>query len=140
MVARADPGCRLDQAHCAGICGGSGGLLVCPVVAGSANIPPSREHRRAKTDRLDTGSPGAAPKFIRAASPKADSPETRYARSGALCTAYQVLGDGPFDLVFVPGFISYIESYWEMPEYAQLLGRLATFWPLIVFDQHGTIL
>lgn len=42
-------------------------------------------------------------------------PETRYARSGELNIAYQVLGDGPFDLVFVPGFISHLDLQWMEP-------------------------
>ena len=42
-------------------------------------------------------------------------PETRYARSGELRIAYQVIGSGPFDLVFVPGFVSNIELWWERP-------------------------
>jgi len=45
-------------------------------------------------------------------------PETRYARSGDVRIAYQVVGDGPFDLVFVPGFVSNVELWWEMPEWA----------------------
>ena len=66
------------------------------------------------------------------------SPETRYARSGDLRIAYQVVGSGPFDLVFVPGFVSNIELLWEMPEWAQFFSRLAAFSRLILFDKRGT--
>jgi pimeloyl-ACP methyl ester carboxylesterase len=52
--------------------------------------------------------------------------------------AYQVVGDGPLDLVFVPGWISHIELYWEWPEVAHFLRRLATFGRLILFDKRGT--
>jgi class 3 adenylate cyclase len=65
-------------------------------------------------------------------------PETRYARSGELRIAYQVVGNGPFDLVFVPGFVSNIELFWEIPEWARFFGRLAAFSRLILFDKRGT--
>ena len=42
-------------------------------------------------------------------------PETQYARSGDVSIAYQVIGDGPFDLVFVPGFVSHLELRWTLP-------------------------
>ena len=54
-------------------------------------------------------------------------PETRYARSGDVSIAYQVVGDGPFDLVFVPGFVSNVELTWRIPERAAYLHRLASF-------------
>jgi class 3 adenylate cyclase len=65
-------------------------------------------------------------------------PETRYAKSGDVRIAYQVVGNGPFDLVFVPGFVSNIELFWEMPEWAQYFSRLAAFSRLILFDKRGT--
>ena len=46
-------------------------------------------------------------------------PETRYAKSGGVSIAYQVVGDGPIDLVFIPGFVSNVEYYWEMPATAR---------------------
>jgi pimeloyl-ACP methyl ester carboxylesterase len=52
--------------------------------------------------------------------------------------AYQVVGEGPFDLVFVPGFVSNIDLFWEMPEWANFFTRLAAFSRLIVFDKRGT--
>lgn len=66
------------------------------------------------------------------------SPETRYAKSGGLNIAYQVVGDGPFDLLYVPGWISNIELMWENPAQARLLERLAAFSRLILFDKRGT--
>src|SRR5918999_1605358 len=65
-------------------------------------------------------------------------PETRYAKSGDVNIAYQVVGDGPLDLVYVPGWISNVELMWEEPAHAQLLGRLASFSRLILFDNRGT--
>jgi pimeloyl-ACP methyl ester carboxylesterase len=65
-------------------------------------------------------------------------PETRYAKSGDVNVAYQVLGDGPFDLVLVPGFVSHLEVDWEAPGYAHFLRRLASFSRLIRFDKRGT--
>ncbi|HET8525737.1 MAG TPA: adenylate/guanylate cyclase domain-containing protein [Actinomycetota bacterium] len=64
--------------------------------------------------------------------------ETRYARSGDVSIAYQVVGDGPFDLVYVPGWVSNIELMWEEPGYAGFLERLASFSRLIIFDKRGT--
>jgi class 3 adenylate cyclase len=65
-------------------------------------------------------------------------PETRYAKSGDVNVAYQVVGDGPFDLVYVPGWISNVELMWEEPAHARLLRRLASFSRLILFDKRGT--
>src|SRR5437762_4762581 len=65
-------------------------------------------------------------------------PETRYAKSGDLNIAYQVTGEGPFDLVYVPGWVSNVEAMWEEPAHARLLGRLASFSRLILFDKRGT--
>jgi len=65
-------------------------------------------------------------------------PETRYAKSGDVRIAYQVVGGGPLDLVFVPGFVSNIELFWEIPEWVQFFSRLAAFSRLILFDKRGT--
>jgi pimeloyl-ACP methyl ester carboxylesterase/DNA-binding CsgD family transcriptional regulator len=65
-------------------------------------------------------------------------PETRYARSGDVRIAYQVVGNGPLDLVFVPGFISNLEVHWEDAGYDHLLRRLGAFTRLILLDKRGT--
>jgi pimeloyl-ACP methyl ester carboxylesterase len=65
-------------------------------------------------------------------------PETRYAKSGDVHIAYQMIGKGPFDLVFVPGFISHLDHVWEEPRWAGFLERLASFSRLICFDKRGT--
>jgi len=65
-------------------------------------------------------------------------PVTRYARSGDVHIAYQVVGDGPVDLVYAPGFISHVEMNWESPYWSRVLGRLSRFCRVIVFDKRGT--
>ncbi len=65
-------------------------------------------------------------------------PETRYAKSGEINIAYQVVGDGPLDLVFVPGFISHLDLQWADPRIARFLDKLASFSRLILFDKRGT--
>jgi pimeloyl-ACP methyl ester carboxylesterase len=65
-------------------------------------------------------------------------PETRYAKSGDVRIAYQVIGNGSIDLVFVPGFLSNLEVHWEDSGYSHLLQRLGTFTRLIQFDKRGT--
>jgi class 3 adenylate cyclase len=65
-------------------------------------------------------------------------PETRYARSGDVNVAYQVFGDGPFDLVVVPGSLSHVELAWEVPRWAEMNRRLASFARTVVFDKRGT--
>lgn len=66
------------------------------------------------------------------------SGDTRYARSGDLRIAYQVIGEGPLDLVWAPGYLSHLEQNQTWPSYAHLLERLASFSRLIVFDRRGT--
>ena len=65
-------------------------------------------------------------------------PKTEYARSGDLHIAYQVVGSGPLDLVYVPGWVSHVDLAWEEPMLARFLGRLASFSRLITFDKRGT--
>jgi pimeloyl-ACP methyl ester carboxylesterase/DNA-binding CsgD family transcriptional regulator len=64
--------------------------------------------------------------------------ETQYAKSGDIHIAYQVIGNGSLDLVFVPGWISHVEYNWDDPQYARFLQRLASFSRLIIFDKRGT--
>jgi class 3 adenylate cyclase len=66
------------------------------------------------------------------------APVTRYARSGDLSIAYQVIGKQPRDLVLVPGFVSHLEWAWQEPGLARFLERLASFRRLITFDKRGT--
>jgi len=66
-----------------------------------------------------------------------DRPATKYARSGDYHIAYQTLGEGPPDLVYVPGWISHLDLYWEEPSIARFLRSLASFARLIIFDKRG---
>ena len=64
--------------------------------------------------------------------------KTKYTRSGDIHIAYQVVGEGPLDLVYVPGWVSHVELAWEEPTLARFLRRLASFSRLIAFDKRGT--
>jgi class 3 adenylate cyclase len=64
--------------------------------------------------------------------------ETRYARSKDGYVAYQVVGDGPLDLVFIPGWASNVEVIWEESSFAHFLHRLSTFSRLLCFDKRGS--
>jgi class 3 adenylate cyclase len=64
--------------------------------------------------------------------------ETRYARSGDVNIAYRVAGEGPFDIVFVPGSGSHVELVWEVPAFRLWFERWASFARLIHFDKRGT--
>jgi pimeloyl-ACP methyl ester carboxylesterase len=66
------------------------------------------------------------------------TPRTRYARSGDLAIAYQVVGSGELDLVMAPGFVSHLEWAWQQPDLRHFLERLASFSRLILFDKRGT--
>lgn len=66
-----------------------------------------------------------------------DVPEILYAKSGDVHIAYQVVGDGPVDLVYTPGIWSNLEIMWEWPEWSRYLYRLAAFSRLILFDMRG---
>jgi DNA-binding winged helix-turn-helix (wHTH) protein/pimeloyl-ACP methyl ester carboxylesterase len=66
------------------------------------------------------------------------TPDIHYARSGDVNIAYQVVGDGPLDLVLVMGWISHLEYFWAEPSFARFLRRLSSFSRLILFDKRGT--
>jgi pimeloyl-ACP methyl ester carboxylesterase/class 3 adenylate cyclase len=65
-------------------------------------------------------------------------PKTHYTSVGGISIAYQVLGNGPVDLVMVPGWLSNIEVFWEEPRVRRFLEQLASFARLILFDKRGT--
>ncbi len=77
-------------------------------------------------------------KSVAGPAPEFSVPPTRYARSGDVNIAYQVLGDGPLDLVFVMGWVSHLEYFWTEPSFARFLRRLSSFSRLILFDKRGT--
>ena len=61
----------------------------------------------------------------------------KYARSGDVHIAYRIFGDGPRDIVLIPGTISHVELLWELPSHHHLLKRLTAFARVIVFDKRG---
>lgn len=75
---------------------------------------------------------------VRQTGPTMEAPETRYTQVDGLNIAYQVVGEGPFDLLYIPGFVSNVELAWEEPSFAHFLRRLASFSRLILFDKRGT--
>lgn len=91
----------------------------------------------------DTAPPARAPRVAMlpaagGASTVISVPETHYARSGDVNIAYQVVGGGPIDLVFVMGWVSHLEYFWAEPSFARFLNRLAAFSRLILIDKRGT--
>jgi len=66
------------------------------------------------------------------------TPATRYAKSGDVHVAYQEFGDGPVNIVFVPGFVSHIDNYWTHPNVVRWLERLGSFARVVMFDKRGT--
>ena len=78
---------------------------------------------------LSLREPGVLPKL---------RPETHYVQNGDVNIAYQVVGDGPVDLVFVMGWISHLEYFWKHHTFASFLEKLASFSRLILFDKRGT--
>jgi len=66
------------------------------------------------------------------------APTTRYAKSEGVHVAYQEFGDGPINLVFVPGFVSHIDNYWTHPSVVRWLDRLGSFARVVMFDKRGT--
>ncbi len=102
-----------------------------------------REKKAKESQSLDENRPPGIPTAGRNKNTtervaKFDIPEVRYARSGEVNIAYQVIGDAPLDLVFVMGWISHLENFWTEPSFARFLRRLATFARVILFDKRGT--
>jgi pimeloyl-ACP methyl ester carboxylesterase/DNA-binding CsgD family transcriptional regulator len=69
---------------------------------------------------------------------RSDMPDTQYARGGGVALAYQVIGDGPLDIVLVPGMASHIEVLWEQPQWRRFVRRISSLGRFIVFDKRGT--
>jgi pimeloyl-ACP methyl ester carboxylesterase/DNA-binding winged helix-turn-helix (wHTH) protein len=99
---------------------------------------PRRDIRTESEAASATVQPAAPAVDAPAAADPFQPPETHYARSGDVNIAYQVVGDGPLDLVFVMGWVSHLEYFWKEPSFARFLRRLASFSRLILFDKRGT--
>jgi pimeloyl-ACP methyl ester carboxylesterase len=66
------------------------------------------------------------------------TPETHFAENDGVSIAYQVFGDGPQDLIYIPGWLSNLDIFWEEPRVARCLLSLARFTRVIVIDRRGT--
>src|ERR1700730_1587652 len=93
-----------------------------------ARRPRSRRRRHRAPGRLVPLSAGIA----------LMDPVTRYARSGEASIAYQVIGDGGLDLLFLSGWLTQLEQLWEAPANRRFLERLTAFGRLILYDSRGT--
>ncbi len=78
------------------------------------------------------------PQTLKADLQTEDLPKTQYVQSGDANIAYQVIGEGDIDIVFVMGWVSHLEYFWKEPNFAEFLNRLASFSRLILFDKRGT--
>jgi class 3 adenylate cyclase len=67
-----------------------------------------------------------------------DLPTTKYAKNGDVHLAYQVLGQGPLDIVLIESWVTHVEAFWELPDVARQRRRLAAIGRLIIFDRRGT--
>lgn len=93
-------------------------------------------HRRGYRFIAAVESATAGQKAVPSATPGV--PRVQYAQSGDVNIAYQVVGSGPIDLVFVMGWVSHLEYFWNQPLFARFLMRLASMGRLILFDKRGT--
>jgi len=74
----------------------------------------------------------------RAPASTVERPRTRYVNCNGVHIAFQTFGNGPVNLVFVPGFVSHIENYWDCPQFEQWLNDLAELATVTMFDKRGT--
>ena len=65
-------------------------------------------------------------------------PKTEYTRAGDVSIAYKVIGDGPRDVIMVPGYLAHLELIWEIPQIVHMIERMTTFSRLIMFDKRGS--
>jgi pimeloyl-ACP methyl ester carboxylesterase/DNA-binding winged helix-turn-helix (wHTH) protein len=95
--------------------------------------------RRSSSENENWSTRGRTASFINLRPVVPVIPRTQYAVStGDVNIAYQVIGEGPIDLVFVMGWVSHLEYFWQEPSFARFLSRLASFSRLILFDKRGT--
>jgi len=112
-----------------------------PWIQSYTNVPGTHRRRKKITDDGFNRGPQAVTvaalpeRSLRPAFRLERSPETMYARSGDVNIAYQVIGNGPLDLVFVMGWVSHLEYFWREPSFARFLLRLASFARLNPFRQ-----
>lgn len=108
--------------------------LLSPFIKAEA---PGREEMDSSATPVPPGVLPSTPPHLHTPSLPYPRPETRYVQSGDVHIAYQVLGEGPIDIVFVGGFVSHLEQGWEEPGLAEFFQRVASFSRLILFDKRG---
>jgi pimeloyl-ACP methyl ester carboxylesterase/DNA-binding winged helix-turn-helix (wHTH) protein len=108
------------------------------IVKQNAPAGPERGGDRAAAGEGPRDVPDAPPGARAASPPPSAPPETRYARNDDVNIAYQIVGTGPLDVVFVMGWVSHLEYFWKEESFARFLRRLASFSRLILFDKRGT--
>jgi len=108
------------------------------ILVGQLGIEPGADLRDLEARILRQDAKLAYRPARRAAGDDEARPQTRYVESGGVHIAYQILGQGERDIVFVPGALSHLDLLWEDPETADFFHRLATFGRLIMFDKRDT--
>jgi pimeloyl-ACP methyl ester carboxylesterase/DNA-binding winged helix-turn-helix (wHTH) protein/class 3 adenylate cyclase len=119
-------------------------ILIREVVDEEEDFGEEENVRKGEEEILfDSASDAFSPPLVRSNSSAAPLlpvavPETRYVENGDVNIAYQVVGGGDLDIVFVMGWVSHLEYFWKHPLFAAFLNRLASFSRLILFDKRGT--
>jgi pimeloyl-ACP methyl ester carboxylesterase/DNA-binding winged helix-turn-helix (wHTH) protein len=105
-----------------------------------ARVDPAANEEVVETIRARMYIDGSEPQRIASPRPQLASlrPETSYIQNGDVNIAYQVVGNGPIDIVFVMGWVSHLEYFWKHHLFASFLEKLASFSRLILFDKRGT--
>jgi pimeloyl-ACP methyl ester carboxylesterase/predicted Ser/Thr protein kinase len=107
-------------------------------VIASALAKDRERHRCTSASKLAEDLRSLLPASGPAAPAATPRPRTRYAKSGGVNIAYQVVGDGPVDMVYIMGWVTNLDHFWEEPSYGRFLNRLAGSTRLILFDKRGT--
>jgi hypothetical protein len=87
---------------------------------------------------LDRSAEALAGRANEAKTGNVELPETRYAHTGDLSVAYQEIGEGPPDLIYIPSGFHHVELSWQVSRIAQFLRRLASLGRVLRFDKRGT--
>ncbi|HEV7699081.1 MAG TPA: alpha/beta fold hydrolase [Pyrinomonadaceae bacterium] len=110
--------------------------FVCPVDAGNEGV--KTEVFEQSSGRIYIDEPAVTQKINGGATLPKIRPVTQYVQNGDVNIAYQVVGDGPVDIVFVMGWVSHLEYFWKHHTFGSFLEKLASFSRLILFDKRGT--
>ncbi len=117
-------------------------ILIREVISEEEDFGQGDEETRGHGDEIVTvdfeNQIAASPRPFVPASLPAAVPQTHYVENGEVNIAYQVVGEGDLDIVFVMGWVSHLEYFWKHHSFAAFLNRLASFSRLILFDKRGT--